>query len=237
MIRAAALAVLLVAAQVAAAAIDVKAHLAPRSDRYEVEWGGISLGEGTIALAHDSDGCWRYTSSTDPIALVRWTYGAPREVSRFCLRDGEVVARHFQYINEKREAESFLLDFDWNKNEVKALKGGVMTVRELPGRAYDRFVIREAVRLWVIRHAAGEAPAQAEFTMVDDDRMKTYRFEIDGRETVKTPAGTFETVRVNRIDDPKRPFHYWLAPSRDYVPVKLEHLKKGKVELRMTLLR
>ncbi|SFF43404.1 Protein of unknown function [Fontimonas thermophila] len=235
MIRIAVLALLLVTA-VSARAFDPGAYLAPRSDRYAVEWGGITLGEGTIALSPDVDGCWRYSSSTDPIALVRWTYGAPREISRFCLRDGEIESRHFQYVNDKREAESFMLDFDWRRNEVKTLKGGVMTVRELPGRAYDRFVIREAVRLWVIRHAAGEAPAQAEFTMVDDDRMKTYRFAVVGREIVKTPAGSFDAIRIDRIDDPRRPFHYWLAPSRDYVPVKLEHLKKGKVELRMTLL-
>lgn len=237
MIRMAVVAMVLLAMAPAWAAVDAAEHLKPRRDRYQVEWSGISLGEGTISLAVEPDGCYRYTSTTDPIALVRWTYGSPREVSMFCLRDGQVVAEHFEYINEKREDESFRLDFDWGDDEVKALKGGVMTVRKLPEPAYDRFVIREAVRLWVIRHAAGEAPAQAEFTMVDDDRMKTYRFEIGGTENVQTPAGTFEALRVNRIDDPKRPFHYWLAPSRDYLPVKLEHLKKGKVELRMTLLK
>lgn len=237
MIRAAVLATLLLAVAPAWASVDAAEHLKSRSDRYQVEWSGISLGEGRISLAVEPDGCYRYTSTTDPIALVRWTYGSPREVSMFCLNNGGVVAQHFEYINEKREDESFRLDFDWSDAEVKTLKGGVMTVRKLPEQAYDRFVIREAVRLWVIRHVAGEAPAQAEFTMVDDDRMKTYRFEIGGKENVQTPAGTFEALRVNRIDDPKRPFHYWLAPDRDYLPVKLEHLKKGKVELRMTLLK
>lgn len=237
MIRALMVAAALVAAVPGWSAVDAADHLKARSDRYQVEWSGISLGEGTIRLAVEGGGCYRYTSTTDPIALVRWTYGSPREVSMFCLKNGEIVAQHFEYINGKREDESFRLDFDWSDAEVKALRGGVLTVRKLPAEAYDRFVIREAVRLWVIRHVAGEAPVQAEFTMVDDDRMKTYRFEIGGKENVQTPAGTFEALRVNRIDDPKRPFHYWLAPSRDYLPVKLEHLKKGKVELRMTLLK
>ncbi len=221
----------------AAEAVDLTPHLQPRSDRYAVEWTGISLGEGTISLTPDGQGCYRYSSTTRPIALVRWTYGSPREESFFCVNEGRVVPLHFEYVNERRESDGFRLDFDWRLNEVKALKNGVMTVRDLPENAFDRFVIREAVRLWVIRHVAGAAPAQAEFTLVDDDRMKAYRFAIAGAETVQTPAGSFETLRVDRTDDPRRPFHYWLAPSRDYVPVKLEHVKKGKVELRMTLLR
>jgi hypothetical protein len=230
-------AALAIAAAAQASDIDAERHLQPRSDRYQVEWSGISLGEGTISLEHDGENCYYYVSRTDPIALVRWTYGSPREESRFCVRDGRLIPQHFRYTNDKREEDSFRLDFDWRSGQVKALKGGVMTVRDVPEVAYDRFVIREAVRLWVIRHVEGDGPAEREFVMVDDDRIKAYRFAIGGEETVETPAGTFETVRVDRVGDPKREAHYWLAPSRDYVPVKLEQLRKGKPELRMTLLR
>ena len=111
-----------------------------------------------------------------------------------------------------------------------------MTVRELPGPAYDRFSIREAVRLWVLRHVAGGAPAEADFVMVDDDRFKSYRFRINGTEAVQTPAGTFDAVRVDSVER-KRTQHFWLAPERDYIPVKIEQFKSGKLELRMTLLR
>ncbi|MEQ1440474.1 DUF3108 domain-containing protein [Fontimonas sp. SYSU GA230001] len=218
-----------------AAAFDAAAHLQPRSDRYAVEWSGISLGEGTIALAGDGTGCYRYSSTTAPIALVRWTYGAPREESHFCLRDGEVMPERFEYVNDKRGGDSFRLDFDWRNAQVKTLKAGVLTVRRLPGPAYDRFSIREAVRLWVLRNRAGEAPDEAEFVMVDDDRFKAFRFAIVGLERIVTAAGPLDALRVERIDD-KRPHHYWLAPERDYLPVRIEQFKGGKRELRMELL-
>jgi hypothetical protein len=219
-----------------AAQVDPMQHLNARSDRYDVTWSGIPLGEGVISLKPQADGCFLYESSTDPIALVRWTYGAPRETSQFCLQDGRIVSQQFSYDNDKREKDSFRLDFDWDQQRVRTLRAGEMTLRDLPEQAYDRFVIREAVRMWVIRNAAGEAPDQAEFVLVNEDRIRSYKFAVIGPETVSTPAGTFETIRVDRVDSETRPFHYWFAPSRDYIPVKLEHLKKDKVELRMTLI-
>ncbi len=211
-------------------------HLEARSSRYDVEWSGFSLGEGTISLKPLEGNCYRYVSTTDPIALVRWTFGSPREESAFCLEGDQVRPVTFRYVNERREKDSFSLDFDWRAGTVKTLKQGEMTIRELPETAYDRFVIREAIRLWVIRHFEGSAPGEAEFLLVNDDKMKSYRFAVVPGQQISTPAGSFETVRVDRIDDPRRKAHYWLAPELDYLPVKLEQYKKDKLELRMTML-
>ncbi len=218
----------------AAAYGDTTSDIEPRSDRYRIEWSGISLGEGTMTLTADGVGCYRYESTTRPVALVRWTYGSPRETSRFCVRDGVIRPQSFEYLNDKRAKDNFRLDFDWSTTQVKTLRGGELSVRDIPDPAYDRFVIREVLRLWVVRHARGEAPATAEFAMVDDDRIKSYRFAIGAREIVDTPVGRVEALRVDRIDD-RRPHHYWLDPLRDYRPVKIEQLKDGKVELRMLL--
>jgi hypothetical protein len=219
--------------------------MAARSDRYDVQWGSISLGVGTIRLQPMGDNCYAYESTTDPVTLVRWTYGAPSESSQFCIVDGEVRPQRFAYQNDKRKKDNFSLEFDWKTRTVRRLSGGTLSQRELPALAYDRFVIREAVRLWVMRlpdvaakpGAGSTTRPEAEFTMVDDDRIKTYRFAVTGREQIETAAGRFDTLRVERVDDPRKSYRYWLAPARGYVPVKIEHLKDGKVELRMNLLK
>jgi hypothetical protein len=218
----------------AAAHGDTLGDIEPRSDRYRIEWSGMSLGEGTMTLSAEADGCFRYESRTRPVALVRWTYGSPREASRFCVRDGVVRPQSFEYVNDRRSKDNFRLDFDWSAGQVRTLHGGEMSLREIPDPAYDRFVIREVLRLWVLRHARGEAPAEAEFVMVDDDRIKAYRFAIGASEIVDTPLGRIQALRVDRIDE-RRPHHYWLDPARDFRPVKIEQLKDGKVELRMLL--
>lgn len=207
----------------------------PRSDVYDVEWSGMTLGRGTITLAPLERGCFRYASATEPVALVRWTYGSPRETSEFCVEDGRIRPRRFEYQNDRRAKDNYTLDFDWSTRTVKTIKGGNVSLRELPGNSFDRFVMQQAVRLWVIDHQADAEPGPGEFTMVDDDRIKTYRFAITGRERIETPAGSFDTIRVERIDNPEKSSRFWVAPERSFVPVKIEHLEDGKVKLRMVL--
>lgn len=210
--------------------------LTPYVAIYSVGWGANTLGEGSISLAPIMDkDCYRFESQTKPVSFVRWFYGSPRETSIFCLRDGVIRAQHFEYVNDKREKDNFTLDFDWKANKVKTLKKGELTQRELADVAYDRFVLQQALRLWVMAHAADEKPEPADFVMVDDDRIVTYRFAITGREMVETPAGTFDALRVERINDPRKSLRSWLAPARDYIPVKIERIEDGEVKLRMLL--
>lgn len=203
--------------------------------KYGVTWRGMGLGSAVITLApHGAAGCYRYESVSEPSGLVRMFVGKPRETSEFCLRDGKVVPQRFAFINPKDEGESFTLEFDPAAGKVR---GGPKGEREVPANAQDRFGIQQAVRLWVLENLDTEPGATtAEFAMVDDHRIKHYRFAITGRESVVVPAGRFDqAVLVQRIDDPKKTTKFWLAPSRDYMPVKVEQVKEGRVDLRMVL--
>lgn len=202
---------------------------------YGVTWRGMGLGSAVITLApHGGADCYRYETVSDPVGLVRMFVGKPRETSEFCLRDGKVVPQRFAFHNPKDKEESFTLEFDAAAGKVR---GGPKGERELPPGAQDRFGIQQAVRLWVLENLKSEPGAKTvEFAMVDDRRVKHYRFAITGREPVVVPAGRFEdAVLVQRIDDPKKTTKFWLAPSRDYMPVKVEQVKQGTVELRMVL--
>lgn len=202
--------------------------------KYDVTWRGMGLGSATITLkAHGDAGCYRYESLTEPVGLVRMFYGRPREISDFCVRGGRVVPRRFEYQQPKGD-DSFTLEFDAVAGKVR---GGAKGERDLPADAQDRFGIQQAVRLWVLGNLQAEPGARsAEFAMVDERRIKRYRFAVTGREVVQVPAGRFDNaVLVQRVDDPKKSVRFWLAPARDYMPVKVEQVREGKVELRLVL--
>jgi len=200
---------------------------------YAVTWKNIHLGDATITLkAEGGPDCYRYESLTDPVGLVRMFYGKPRETSEFCIKGGRVVPRRFAFLNPKDDSESFTLEFDTAAGKVTGKDG---KVRDIPENAQDRFGIQQAVRLWVLSRLEAKEPGTVDITMVDQKRIRSYRFAITRRETIEIPAGRFETVLVQRVDHPRRTGRYWLAPNRDYMPVKVEQVKDGVVELRMVL--
>lgn len=224
---------------VAVAALSAQAApsaFTPRADLYDVSYGSIGLGEGTISLTPLQGGCYRYESVTKPMAIVRWTYGSPKETSEFCLVDGRIQPKRFVYANDKRKKDGFSLDFDWAAHQVKTIKGGEVKLRELPDNSYDRFVIQLAVRQWLIQHGGAGKPAPLEVQMVDHRRIKAYRFVLAGREKVETPAGSFDTLLVERVSDkPGDSLRFWVSPERGYIPVKVQQIDDGELKLQMLL--
>lgn len=211
--------------------------LTPHSSTYDVEWSGITLGEGSITLAPTTEkDCYRFESTTQPVGLVQLLYGAPYELSLFCLKDGIIRTSHYEFTLKKGSDKNFSMDFDWPKRKVKTLQEGNLSVRDVTDDTYDRFVLREVVRQWVRRNADKlKTGDELLFKMMDDDSLNDYRFVYQGRETVKTPAGEFETLRVDRVNDPNRVLRAWIAPKRDYTIVALEQYRNGKVDLRLLL--
>lgn len=202
---------------------------------YAVTWKGVALGDAVITLQPAGEaGCYRYESLTDPVGVVRMFYGKPRETSEFCIRKGRVVPQRFAFHNPKRDDDSFTLEFDLAAGTVRDGRGAT---REIPANAQDRFGLQQAVRLWVLEQLAKKDPlaGTVAFAMVEDDRIKTYRFAITGRETIELPAGRFDAVVVQRVDDPRKTTRFWLAAASHYMPVKVEQIKDGDSQLSMVL--
>ena len=198
--------------------------------KYAAHWNGITLGDITVTLKPgEQPDCYRYESTSDPVGMVRMFYGKPRELSEFCVAGGKVVPKRFTY---ERGRDGFSLEFDLAKGKVRDGNG---KEREIPANAQDRFGLQQAVRLWVVANERKGEGASAEFALVDDERVRVYRFAITGRERVALPAGDFDTVKVERVDNPNRISRYWIAPEVDWMPVKVESGKNGQIQLRMEL--
>jgi len=224
--------VLLLVLLAAGAASAAEPQLPELNLRYAVSWKGIGLGDAIITLKPEGGAdCYRYESLTDPAGLVRMFYGKPRETSDFCIRHNAVVPKRFSFHNPKHDDESFTLEFEPGK-----VRGADGAVREVPANVQDRLGIQQAVRLWVLEHLKDEPGTQSvEFSLVDDRRVRAYRFQITGRETVSVPAGRFDAIVVQRVGSKSRSTRFWLGATRDYMPVKVEQIHNGSVELRLTL--
>ena len=221
----------LAAALLAGAAQAAEPKLPELNLAYAAEWNGIRLGTIAVTLKPgDGADCYHYESTSNPVGMVKMFYGKPRETSEFCVAGGKVVPKRFAYV---RGHDSFTLAFDLAQGKVRDDKG---RERDIPPNAQDRFGLQQAVRLWVLANQARPNPdASVEFAMVDDRRIRVYRFAITGRERLELPAGAFDAVKIERVDNPNRISRYWIAPDVGWMPVKVESGKNGQVQLRMEL--
>lgn len=223
------------AAPEAAPAAPAKPVLGAFDHRYDTSWGGFGVGQMQVKLNPEGEpGCYRYDATSHPNALVASLYGSPNQTSLFCIKDGRILSQHFSSVLPGDDKQSYTLDFDWTARTVKDEAG---KSRDIPDDAIDSFALQQAVRLWVMSHAGDASPPLAEFTMVDQKNLTHYKFKLAGKETVQTPAGPFDTVRLERIDNPDKIGRFWLAQRLDWMPVVIETRNGGKPMVRMALVR
>lgn len=206
---------------------------APSDATYVVTRGMLTLGEARFRLAqHGEPGCWRYEYKAEPSGLARLFIGEVSERSDFCMVAGELRSQHFEFKRADKSGENFSLSFNW-KDRVVRSSGGEM--RELQAGMVDRLAMQIAVQNWVVDHNGQAGTDEMSVTKIEKERVRTYRFRITGTETIQAPAGRFDTVRVERVDDPKKSTRFWLAPSRGYLAVRVEQTKGGSEQLKMLL--
>ena len=78
------------------------------------------------------------------------------------------------------------------------------------------------------------------FRVADKGEVQTHQYRHAGNERVRVPAGTFETIRVERVrDNPGRVTTTWLAPELGYMPVRIEQREPDGdvIEMRLSLVR
>jgi len=208
--------------------------LDPFEARYHVSRGGVGVGEARFSLSAWGDrGCLAYKGTAKPNAFIGLFVGKVMDQSYFCP-GGEVGVRpyHFRHVETDDQEDSYTLDFDWSAGQVTYNENQTF---DAPADGVDPFLLHIAARLWL---ANADDPANAgerDFSIVDEDEIKTYRLAVSEGETVETPAGTFDTLRVERVDDPDERLILWATPALDYLPIKVAHHDDDDPVVRMEL--
>ncbi len=68
------------------------------------------------------------------------------------------------------------------------------------------------------------------YKVTEKGKLKDYRFQHLGKETLSLPAGKYECEKIRMIrNNGERTTTIWLAPELDFVPVQISHNEKGSV--------
>lgn len=152
--------------------------------------------------------------------------GNIEEITRFdWTEDGTVVQPNKYFykrrgLGKDRDAE---LTFDWDKERVTNDVQGISWDMDISKNVQDKTSYQIQLQRDLI---AGRD--NLVYEIADGGELKRYRFEIVGEETLDTPLGKVETVKVMRSrDDDDRVTYAWLAKDWDFLLIRLQQKEDG----------
>lgn len=114
----------------------------------------------------------------------------------------------------------------------KAVFQGSKVAGSYKGKAYN-FAIKKGIQdraslEIMLAQDLSQNKATLSYQIIGRGEQQTYTFQKLGHEKIKTPAGTFTTIKVKviRKGSKKRDTTFWMAKELGYIPVKVVHREK-----------
>jgi hypothetical protein len=207
----------------------------PFSATYAVTYRGIGAGTITFTFSHDpATGRYTYETHPNPGALAR-LFISSAAVERSVMEIDATGTRPIDWqLDDGKSSKSGdgELHFDWSRNAVTGtVEGEPVNLTTEPG-TQDRSSIAIAVTTALMR---GVEPGT--IPLIDDNRIKRYVYTKKEPATVDSALGKLDTViyESTREGGSSRTSRFWMAPSLEFLPVRAEQIRKGKVETVMVL--
>ena len=212
--------------------------IAPFEVVYDVGNNLITAGTARLALSQEGN-LWNYSLNTKPRGVFKLAgKGRITEFSilRLIENDGsiELQPQVYQFRQDEERRRAVDASFNWRDNTISHTYRGVQKTDRFTEPVLDRLSVT-----LVIMNALRNEFDQAELQVFDTGKVKAVAFINDGTEVLDTPLGMIDTVRViNRnASGGSRETTTWFAPSLDYVPIKIEHRKRGDLVARLSLIK
>jgi hypothetical protein len=203
------------------------AGLQPFVVQYQAKYTWLSVGDIRLELKRDAaPGRWILESRGDASGLARLVASAPLvQTSWIEVQAGQVRPIKFRFDDgSDRAKEDISIDFDWTAGRAAGTSKDRVVDVELPANAQDPVSFQLAM---MIALQNGREPGQ--LPMIDGPKPAIYEQTFLRKETISTPAGTFDTLVYNSgRPGASRQTTMWLAPSLGYLAVQVEQYRKGK---------
>ncbi len=178
-------------------------------------------------LRQQEDGSWVFDSTADAVVARQ------HEASHFTYADDEIQPLEYRYERKLLGRERLVdLAFNWPDNQVTTTVEEKPWRMKVPAGTQDKLSYQLQLRLDL---AAGKTDLV--YQVADGGPLSEYHFRVIGKETVETPAGNFEALKVERVrsSEAKRTTHLWFAPELEYLIVKLYQIESDGKEYGLLL--
>jgi hypothetical protein len=207
----------------------------PFSATYAVSYRGIGAGTITFTFSQDpATGRYTYETHPNPGAFAR-LFVSKAAIERSVMEIDATGTRPIEWqLDDGKSSKDGdgELHFDWSRNTVTGtVEGEPVNLTAEPG-TQDRSSIQIAVTTALLR---GVEPGTV--ALIDDNRIKHYVYTKKEQAVVDSALGQLDTViyESTRAGGSSRTSRFWMAPSLEYLPVRAEQIRKGKIETVMVL--
>jgi hypothetical protein len=206
----------------------------PFTATYAVTFRGMRAGNLTFKLSRDpATNRYTYETTADPSMLARiMISGGAVERSVMEIGPDGVHPIDWQFEDGKSStSRDGKLHFDWQKNVATGVIEDQNINLPLEAGLQDRLSIQIDVVTSLLR---GQEPGA--IPLIDDNRIKRYKYTKIGPAVTDTDLGKLETVLYESTrEGSNRQSRFWLVPKMEYLAARAEQIRKGKVETVMTL--
>jgi hypothetical protein len=206
--------------------------LTPFEASYTWIWHGAAIAVSTLKLEQRQGDTWVYSSNSEPRGLGNLYPMRPKLQS--VLRVSEQGVQPLSYhatdgtAANQRGAD---VTFDWDAGHASGSYEGVKVDLALKSGVQDDLSMQIAL-LYALRQ--GRLPAN--LSMIDKNSIRDYDYQREGAETIATKLGKIDTVvYASHHQGSPRVTRFWCAPSKGYVPVRVEQKRLDSVEWTMEI--
>lgn len=195
--------------------------------QYTIYKGELRLGEAHLALAYPQPTHAVYTTKIKPVGFLSWLVKPVTEQAAWQIQNQTLQPLHYQFDSGKTTTRE-QVHFDWQQREVWD-SGAKPWKLPLPDHTLDFASVRFALLQDI---SAGKT--ELSYTIADGGKLKPYHFTLLGTESIASPLGPVDTLKVER-QHKTRTTTLWLAQSLHFLPVQLQQSKKGELLFQLRL--
>lgn len=195
---------------------------------YEVSQAGQLMGEATITLKSLGNGEFEYSNQMHGTSGLAAALGAnSNDVTRFRWNNNAPETETYNSKVTTLKTKQRAMQVNWNNKQVTVDEGkGPASYPAQPGMV-DRNTLPFALGL-----ALRDGKQSVTLPVGVRQQVEQQQFKVQGAETVKVPAGSFQADRVTRTDSDKH-FDAWYAPKQFVVPVKMAQSDGGDLTFQL----
>lgn len=195
----------------------------PFKAEYSLHSKGLEVAHIERVFRPLADGTYIYESNSHTVGMLAlFRDDRITERSHWRLTDDGFRPLEYRYKHRgSKKNRDVHIEFDWADKKVRMQVNDNHWQMALEPETLDKMLYQLAVM-----RDLQLGLDSFNYRVADGGRMKSYNFETFGNESVQTPYGDFQTLKVERFrEDRERETILWCAKKLDYLPVKVVNIE------------